>query len=183
MPQYQFPQVSAAHGAPMGRPSSPALSFDVGRSIKLFRVVLDRQGYDNGGAYWGRGAPIYAAIDHDGNMQTVRADSRELAALALEIPPACLLRAGKQYAHWLQRRLALTDDRTSPDMLTRGKTLVDYSMPHTLALMRETPERFAFSLAHRALAESYAPTDLIDLLTHKPAYKTPADAEQAERAF
>ena len=53
--------VSSPYGAPMGRRDSHA--DDRTRPIKfaLRRVYLDSGGYDNGGAYWGIGAPLYQA--------------------------------------------------------------------------------------------------------------------------
>jgi len=50
-------KVSSRLGAPHGRAEYP-LS-DAPRSVRLFRVPLDSGGYDQGGAYWGHGAPIY----------------------------------------------------------------------------------------------------------------------------
>lgn len=85
----QMTKVSTRYGAPMGRPSSPSLN-DEPRTVRLFRVRLDRGGYDDGGAYWGHGAPIWCAMDNEGSMQTVRAGSREAAALSLYIHPKAL---------------------------------------------------------------------------------------------
>lgn len=58
----QFENVGSMYGAPMGRseyiicnPVPSTLRF------KLFRVRLDNGGYDDGGAYWGTGAPLYCA--------------------------------------------------------------------------------------------------------------------------
>lgn len=53
-------QVSARYGAPMGRTSYCATN---GPKLYVSRIHLDSGGYDNGGAYWGHGAPIYAASD------------------------------------------------------------------------------------------------------------------------
>jgi len=58
------PRVKAKYGAPMGRvnryhPADEAL-------LHLRRVYLNSGGYDNGGAYWGHGKPLYAAYDKRG---------------------------------------------------------------------------------------------------------------------
>lgn len=58
-----IPDVRAAFGAPMGRPS-----FNVSESLEglTARVVtIDGQGYDLGGAYWGIGAPVIVAFKDD----------------------------------------------------------------------------------------------------------------------
>jgi hypothetical protein len=71
--------VSSKYGAPMGRHTGPDfLDTDAGK-IYLRRVPLDRGGYDQGGAYWGIGAPLWESIDQDGNGRIFRANSRKLA--------------------------------------------------------------------------------------------------------
>ena len=85
----QFENVSARYGAPMGRISAPDLKKARG-SVRLFRVNLCAGGYDDGGAYWGHGGAIYAAVDSEGDLQTVRASSRLAACFALDLPRACL---------------------------------------------------------------------------------------------
>jgi hypothetical protein len=84
----QFPHVSGKYGAPMGRSSSP-LS-DAPRTVRVFRVRLDSGGYDDGGAYWGHGQPIYCAEGIEGGRQFVRADSRLQAIAELSIPAQSL---------------------------------------------------------------------------------------------
>lgn len=85
----QFDNVSCTYGAPMGRRSAPDLDTTRG-TVRLFKVKLDSGGYDDGGAYWGLGGPLYCARDRDGNIQTVRADSRAHAAFLLNIPAPAL---------------------------------------------------------------------------------------------
>lgn len=85
----QFPNVSTRYGAPMGRHSAPDLD-TTPRTVRLFKVRLDSGGYDDGGAYWGHGGTIWAAVDRDGDMQTVRAATRLRAAFELNIPPFAL---------------------------------------------------------------------------------------------
>ena len=68
--------VSGKYGAPMGRHTGPDfLDVDAGR-LYLRRVRLDSGGYDCGGAYWGLGAPLWEALDQDGNGRIFRARDR-----------------------------------------------------------------------------------------------------------
>jgi hypothetical protein len=56
----QLPNVDCKYGAPMGRTEKrgdTTISF----KFRLFRVRLDQGGYDEGGAYWGIGTPLYCA--------------------------------------------------------------------------------------------------------------------------
>lgn len=85
----QFDNVSNYYGAPMGRHSAPDLDTTRG-TVQLFKVKLDSGGYDDGGAYWGHGGPLYCARDRHGDIQTVRAGSREHAAFLLNIPAPSL---------------------------------------------------------------------------------------------
>jgi hypothetical protein len=84
----QFPDVFTRYGAPMGRSSSPL--GDGPRSVRLFRVRLDSGGYDEGGAYWGRGGALYCAQCPEGGRRFTRAKSRADAARLLEIDPLSL---------------------------------------------------------------------------------------------
>lgn len=118
----QFADVASRYGAPMGRRQSGYLETDMPRAVRLYRVRLDSGGYDDGGAYWGIGAPLWCAEDDDGNRQFVRAGSRERAALALGVPSVALKRplpgAGVPYG------LALLDGRAPmPDGITREKLI------------------------------------------------------------
>lgn len=75
--------VNLSRGTPMGRYTGPDfLDCDAGR-IYLRRVPLDRGGYDRGGAYWGIGAPLWEALDCDGNGRIFRAASRDKAKAAI----------------------------------------------------------------------------------------------------
>ncbi len=67
------------YGASMGRRSSG----DLCGKIRMQRVVLDRGGYDKGGAYWGTGTPLWYAEDEDGNQEYLRASTREEAKTKL----------------------------------------------------------------------------------------------------
>lgn len=103
----QFKRVNSQYGAPMGRHSAPHLDL-APRSVRLFKVALDSGGYDDGGAYWGHGGTIWAAVDRDGDMQTVRAASRERAAFELDIPNTALV---SRMRGWAEYGLALIDGR------------------------------------------------------------------------
>ncbi len=78
----QFPNVSSAYGAPMGRRGS-ALS-PTGK-VRLFRVRLNSGGYDAGGAYWGIGGALWCAEDDQGDWAFTRASSRVTAAAYFKI--------------------------------------------------------------------------------------------------
>jgi len=55
-------------------------------------VNLDSGGYDDGGAYWGRGEPLYCATDDMGYREFVRAPDRRRACEELKIDPNQLVR-------------------------------------------------------------------------------------------
>lgn len=57
----QFNKVNCQYGAPMGRPEYIKYELPEGVKIRLFKVKLNSQGYDDGGAYWGLGKPLYCA--------------------------------------------------------------------------------------------------------------------------
>lgn len=94
----QLENVDSKYGAPMGRPNSPG-DHDAPLKFRLFRVNVDSGGYDDGGAYWGQGAPLYCAeaapvwdesmgLDCDGARHFMRArDSSEAAAIILNDYP------------------------------------------------------------------------------------------------
>lgn len=76
----QFDNVNCATGSPMGRKEwrdAPTVS----RSVRVFRVRIDSHGYDDGGAYWGIGKPLFCATDGQNYRMFARADSR-LCAIA-----------------------------------------------------------------------------------------------------
>jgi hypothetical protein len=81
----QLPKVNCAYGAPMGRNSYGLIQNCEPRTVRLFRVNLDQGGYDDGGAYWGTGEPIYCATDDADFFNTVRASNRAHACLLLGI--------------------------------------------------------------------------------------------------
>lgn len=67
--------VSSKYGAPMGRRN---ITESTNGKVRLFRVRMVDGCYDVGGAYWGMGTPLYAAIG-DGFQYFCRAMSRSLA--------------------------------------------------------------------------------------------------------
>lgn len=79
----QFDKVDCSRGAPMGRPSSSEVTKG-DRRCRLFRVRLDSGGYDDGGAYWGHGAPLWCAGDKH-CVAFIRANSRKEAAELLGV--------------------------------------------------------------------------------------------------
>ena len=89
----QFSLVDCSRGAPMGRSEYGAdtIGSQPARAVRLFRVRLDSGGYDDGGAYWGAGQPLYCAKGED-YQRFVRAWSRYDAAVALSIPDSVLAR-------------------------------------------------------------------------------------------
>jgi hypothetical protein len=92
----QFPDSASIYGAPMGRHESriPTAALPA-RSVRLYRVRINAGGYDDGGAYWGIGEPLYCAeacIGENDYRQFTRACSRSAAAQKLSIPPYALIR-------------------------------------------------------------------------------------------
>lgn len=76
----QFNDTGSRYGSPMGRSEwrdAPTVS----RSVRVFRVRINSQGYDDGGAYWGIGKPLFCATDGQNYRMFARADSR-LSAVA-----------------------------------------------------------------------------------------------------
>jgi|SRR5690606_27260087 len=60
----QFQDVSCKYGAPIGRQECKG-DPDAPYRFRVFRVHLDADGYDDGGAYWGIGRPLYCAVAVD----------------------------------------------------------------------------------------------------------------------
>lgn len=73
------PHVSGRYGAPLGRRSATFANLDPAKRIQLFHVPLNGGGYDRGGAYWGLGAPLWCAMDHEGETAFFRARDRAAA--------------------------------------------------------------------------------------------------------
>lgn len=63
-------KVHSRYGAPMGRMTThDVLEGETLGKFELARVRLNNGGYDDGGAYWGHGEPIYRArafVDYTG---------------------------------------------------------------------------------------------------------------------
>lgn len=109
MSKRQFPDVDCKHGAPMGRAEHGIVAECLPRTVRLFRVVLDSQGYDDGGAYWGLSgnawginSSLWCAEGDSGEgemyRQFTRAKSRESAIVALGIEAGLLIQ-GPQKAN------------------------------------------------------------------------------------
>jgi hypothetical protein len=77
--------VNCTFGAPMGRETVLAAFYEQSEPVKasLYRVAIDRGGYDKGGAYWGIGKPLYCA-HADGFQAFQRANTRQEAMDALK---------------------------------------------------------------------------------------------------
>lgn len=106
----QFPAVNCQYGAPMGRPTFPIK--DKGfKDLQLFKVRLDSQGYDDGGAYWGNSYNSLYCARNEESQEFVRAYSREHAAALLDLCNADLVRPlSKQkvadlFMSWTNNRL------------------------------------------------------------------------------
>ena len=78
----QMSDMNCSRGAPLGRRNSP-----INTPCRLFQVRLDSGGYDDGGAYWGIGEPLWCARDEDGDEQLIRAPDRSTAAHYLMLDP------------------------------------------------------------------------------------------------
>lgn len=92
MAKKQFSEVSSRYGAHMGR-TEFGTPEHAQCKIRVFRVNLDSGGYDDGGAYWGGGKPLFCATDGADYRQFARADSRLSAVAELEIDAAQLARS------------------------------------------------------------------------------------------
>lgn len=83
MSTIKLPKVNCQYGAPMGRPNwNDGMPRDLPRKFYLRRINLDSGGYDNGGAYWGIGAPLYLAETQsvEGEVvEYIRAANRDAA--------------------------------------------------------------------------------------------------------
>lgn len=95
----QFSEVNSTYGAPMGRREYRNPGDLAPRTVRLFRVRLDSGGYDDGGAYWGHGDPLYCATltdeaqasgEFNDYREFTRARSRFDAAALLDIEPRTL---------------------------------------------------------------------------------------------
>ena len=76
--------VSSQYGAPMGRTSHGSVV--PGQKVRLIQLKIDSGGYDDGGAYWGLGQPIFMAWTEDTEYEWyIRANSRKEAAAELGI--------------------------------------------------------------------------------------------------
>lgn len=95
-PATLFTRVNSKYGAPMGRCNiTEMVTIDHEDAIR-FRVEKIRWsdgGYDQGGAYWGAGLPVYLAVHENGDdyiRRSYRARSRQdaITQLRAEFPNA-----------------------------------------------------------------------------------------------
>ena len=133
MSKRQFSKVASQHGAPMGRASHGSIPECFPRSVRLFRVNLDSQGYDDGGAYWGIGQPLWCAIgEHDTGCQSrafIRADSREHAIVLLKIEAGLLIQGPTISRLALLMRAAQFGNKKAQDMVWQLNAL-GYNIPY-----------------------------------------------------
>ena len=78
--------VSSRYGAPMGRPSAHP-GDDPHCHMRVRRVRLDSGGYDEGGAYWGYGTPLWycSGIDEFDGVKCAIEDFHRAASKAQAI--------------------------------------------------------------------------------------------------
>jgi len=84
-----FPPVSCRYGAPSGRPTmDPEPGEPIG-PVRVKRASMSSCGaYDEGGAYWGIGTPLYCAWSASGFRRYFRAPNRGTAlAIAANLEP------------------------------------------------------------------------------------------------
>jgi hypothetical protein len=78
----KLPKAVSSRGASMGRPNN-AGPVELAYKFRLQRLRIDAGGYDEGGAYWGLGKPLFMAWDDATAGRRVdlffRAESREAA--------------------------------------------------------------------------------------------------------
>jgi hypothetical protein len=68
-----------ARGAALGRPDSAPAAVSAPK-VRMWRIRLDSGGYDDCGAYWGLGAPLYTAQSDCGHIELwFRAEDRDWA--------------------------------------------------------------------------------------------------------
>lgn len=78
MPMPKLSNVSSKFGAPMGRPSSKTENDD--QRFYLQRLDFVDGDYDEGGAYWGSGTPVWRCVSQDLEGENFfRAANREAA--------------------------------------------------------------------------------------------------------
>lgn len=127
--------VSSRYGAPMGRRS---IHDNPEAAVTLFRVRFVDGDYDQGGAYWGGGSPLYAAIG-EGFQSFLRAGRLEAArGELLKEFPFLKISTGELNGDFLAGYLACAlwssnDDDGNP--LDREFSVDDFS-PECLEKMR-----------------------------------------------
>ncbi len=95
MATVKMPPVNCTYGAPMGRRDYHG-DYSVQYKLKVFEVVLDSGGYDNGGAYWGHHKKLFCieSVETESTQYEkpvrhfIRAENRNKAkAEALDLYP------------------------------------------------------------------------------------------------
>ena len=78
----KLPKAYSAAGSSMGRGSDWPERDAEPRRVKVWKIRINSQGYDDGGAYWGIGSPLYCCEFEDDEFvrtQYVRARHRDAA--------------------------------------------------------------------------------------------------------
>ncbi len=60
-----FPDLSNTYGTSQGRTNIGIPNTQQSKKIYRRRVYLNKSGYDPGGAYWGKGSPLYVKFTLD----------------------------------------------------------------------------------------------------------------------
>lgn len=90
----KIPVLNCKYGSPFGRESR--YSGETEPKLELQRVMLDADGYDSGGAYWGRSSNLWRYASKSGeDTDYLRADSRQQAEQAIleRFPDATIINA------------------------------------------------------------------------------------------
>lgn len=95
-------KVNCRYGAPMGRHEFGLPQNCERRTVRVFRIRIDSGGYDEGGAYWGIGEPLYCATDGGDYRRFIRASNRVHACLLLDLAPVQLKGGLKGPISWLK---------------------------------------------------------------------------------
>lgn len=151
-------------GAFMGRSSSPEHVKPVG-AVRLWPVYVNSQGYDDNGAYWGTGGPLWCAEDESGDFrQFTRADTYAEAVAALRLSPSQLARDyEKEFAIFLQSYLdavLFTETNDEDEPLDGLFTPSDIEAGSLAEAEKDCRDFLAKGLNGKALADFLEPDEM-----------------------
>ena len=118
MSKPQFDKAICRYGSPMGRRDH---CDNPEATLYLFKVNMVDGDYDDGGAYWGGGEPLYCARDDDGKVQLFyRASCRTEAAHLLheDYPDIKLFKGEPAWVPKAQRKLSVEMILKPPFVIT-----------------------------------------------------------------